>query len=121
MTDKRPTRVIFLDQAKMELEMLNKVVGDQAAKKVKNSEEMRLLKSITQKVVLIKANPLYGNNIPKRLIPHGLDVGNLFRVELTSYWRLLYTLRGNEVEVVAIVLYLIDHKGYDKILGYKSR
>ncbi|MDE1810659.1 MAG: hypothetical protein KGH66_01290 [Candidatus Micrarchaeota archaeon] len=97
------------------------MVGSQASDGVKNSEEIRLLKSINQKVGLIKSNPLYGNNIPKQLIPRGLNVTNLFRVELTGYWRMLYTLRGNEVEVVAIVLYLVDHKEYDKLFGYRKK
>ena len=34
---------------------------------------------------------------------------------------MLYTLKGNEIEVVAIVLYIVDHKEYDGILGYKGR
>lgn len=121
MRENRPTRIIFIDQAKVEFELLNKIVGEQVAKEIKNSEEIRLLKSINQKTELIKLNPLFGDNVPKRLIPKQLNVSSLFRVELTGYWRLLYTLKGNEVEVVAIVLYLVDHKEYNKILGYKDR
>lgn len=121
MNENRPVRVIFVDQAKAELALLNKMIGEQIAKGVKNSEEIRLLKSINQKIGLIKSNPMFGNNMPKHLIPRWLNTTNLFRVELTGYWRMLYTLRGNEIEVVAIVLYLVDHKRYDKIFGYKSR
>ena len=116
----RPTRVVFIGQAKTEMELLNEIAGEQIAKGVQNSEEIRLLKSINQKTELIKSNPLFGNNISKRLIPKQLSVTNLFRIELTGYWRMLYTLKGDEIEVVAIVLYLIDHKKYNKLFGYKN-
>jgi hypothetical protein len=49
-----------------------------------------LLRSIDQKKDLIKANPFYGDNIEKRKIPKiHYDVQNLWRVELTGYWRML--------------------------------
>lgn len=121
MSGKRPVRVIFQDQAKEEIIMLNKVAGDQEAKGVKNSEELRLIKSIRQKADLIKRDPFFGDNMPKGLIPKTLGVTNLFRVELTGYWRMLYTLKGDEIEIVAIVLLLVDHERYNKIFGYKGR
>lgn len=87
---------------------------------VQNSEEIGLLKSINQKTELIRSTQLFGNNIPKRLIPGQLDVTNLFRVELTCYWRTLYALKADGIEVVAIVLYPLDHKEYNKLFGYKD-
>ena len=86
-----------------------------------NSEEMQLLKSIRQKVELLKINPLYGDNIPKKQIPREFKVSNLFRVGLTGYWRMLYSLEGNEVEIIAFVLYIVDHPTYDKMFGYKKK
>lgn len=117
----RIVRVILKDQAKEEFEKLNRLVGEQQAKGTSNSEEMQLLKSIKQKVELLKENPMYGDNIPKHLIPRTLDVSNLFCLDLSGYWRMLYSLEGNQVEVVAFVLYLIDHPTYDKLFGYKKR
>jgi len=67
----------------------------------------------------------YGNPIAKNLIPQEYrdkyGITNLFRVELPSFWRILYTLTEgeNELEVVAFVLGIIDHKGYDRKFGYK--
>jgi len=81
---------------------------------------MQLLKSINNKIQVLKNNPLYGQNIPKKLIPKNLDVDNLFRIELTHFWRMLYTLRTNEVEIVSFVLYIVDHPTYDKIFGYNN-
>lgn len=117
----RSIKVILKDQAKEEYELLLKVVKEQKKKGRTNSDEMQLLKSINNKVAILKCNPVYGQSVPKALIPKVLDVDNLFRVELTSYWRMLYTLRTNEVEIISFVLYILDHPTYDKLFGYKSR
>ena len=121
MTDSRPVKVILKGQAKAEFEQLNHIAGEQQAKGITSSEEMQLLKSIQQKSDLIKQNPMYGNNIPKKQIPKSLDVSNLFRIELTGRWRMLYTLDGNQIEIVAFVLYVMDHPAYDKFFGYKRK
>ena len=46
---------------------------------------------------------------------------NLFRVELPSFWRMLYTLTDGEsqIEIIAFILEVIDHKEYNKKFGYK--
>lgn len=88
---------------------------------MKNSEEMQLLKSIRQKSDIIKFNPTYGEKIPARQIPKNLDVSNLFHVGLSGYWRMLYTLEGNRIEVVAFVLYIVDHPAYDRMFGYTKK
>ena len=43
MKDKRPVRIILKDQAKLEFEELNKIVGEQQAKGITNSEEIQLI------------------------------------------------------------------------------
>ncbi|MEK6981910.1 MAG: hypothetical protein AABX38_03175 [Candidatus Micrarchaeota archaeon] len=121
MNSKRSVRVILKDQARLEFEELNIMVGEQQNKGETNSEEMQLLKSIQQKVEMLKLNPMYGDSIPKQQIPRDLDVSNLFRVGLTNYWRMIYSLEGNQVEVIAFILYIIDHPTYDKMFGYKKR
>ncbi|MFQ5406444.1 MAG: hypothetical protein ACE5DI_04795 [Candidatus Micrarchaeia archaeon] len=121
MTEKRSVRVILKGQAKAEFEELNKIAGKQQAKGVINSEELQLLKAIRQKTKLIKENPMYGDNIPKKLIPKTLDVSNLFRAKLTGYWRMIYSLEGNQVEIIAFVLYIVDHPTYDKLFGYRKK
>ncbi len=85
-----------------------------------------ILKSIDQKIELIKANPHYGDGVPKNLIPKKYilqyGVTNLFRVELPNFWRMLYTLTaGGEIEIIAFILDIIDHKAYDKKFGYKKK
>ena len=118
MKPARGIRVILKDQAKEEYESLLSIAAEQKKKGRNNSEEMQLLKSIENKVAILKYNPAYGQNIPKKLIPKWLDVDNLFRLELTHYWRMLYTIRTNEVEIISFILYIVDHPTYDKIFGY---
>jgi len=121
MSDSRSVIVILKGQAKEEFEKLNHIAGEQQAKGITNSDEIQLLKSIRQKSDLIKQNPMYGNNIPKKQIPKSFGVSVLFRVELTGRWRMLYTLEGNQIEVVAFILYMLDHPTYDKYFGYKKK
>ena len=112
-------RIILLDQADLEFRNLNRIVGEQIADGKENSSEMQLLKSIKQKIEFIRKNPFYGDNIPKKLIPKKYNVRNLWRVELTNYWRMLYTIKGDQIEVICFILNLIDHKTYNKQFGYK--
>jgi hypothetical protein len=118
---KRDVRVILKGNAKLAYEKLNEVIGEQLEKGKENSDEIKLINSIKKKVELLKANPAYGDNIPKKKIPKDWDVDNLWRLELTNYWRMLYTIAGDRVEVICFVLEIIDHPTYDKILGYKGR
>ena len=121
----KPIRVILLDEADSEYKKLNEIVGQQIKEGKENTEEMQLLRSIKQKVAFIKANPFYGDNIPKALIPKEYiikyNTKNLWRVELTNYWRMIYTIKGDQIEVICFILDIIDHKEYDKKFGYKKK
>ena len=121
----KPARVILLDEADAEYKRLNEIAGQQIKEGKENTEEIQLLKSIKQKSEFLKANPFYGNNIPKKLIPQEYilkyNAKNLWRVELTNYWRMLYTIKGDQIEIVCFVLDIIDHKKYNKKFGYKKK
>ena len=118
---KKPVRVILLDEADKEYKKLNEIVGQQKKEKKENTEEMQLLRSINQKRDFIKANPFYGDSIKKKKIPKNYNVKNLWRVELTGYWRMLYTIKGDQIEVLCFILDIIDHKSYNKIFKYKKK
>ncbi len=121
----KPTKVILLDEADSEYKKLNEIVGQQTKEGRENTEEMQLLRSIRQKTKFIKANPFYGDNIGKNLIPKEYatkyNAKNLWRVELTNYWRMLYTIKGDQIEIICFVLDILDHKEYDKKLGYRKK
>ena len=115
----KPVRIFFLDEADVEYKRLNEIVGQHLKEGKENSQEIQLLRSINQKIEFIKANPFYGNNIPKRLIPKEYNVSNLWRVELTNFWRMLYTIKGDQIEIVCFILDILDHNKYNKKFGYK--
>ena len=118
----KPVRIILLDNAELEYKRLNEVVGKQLKEGKENTKEMQLLRSINQKRDLIKANPFYGTNVEKKKIPKThYDFQNLWRVELTGYWRMLYTIKGDEVQIICFILDILNHKDYDKKFGYRKK
>jgi len=118
----KPVKVQFVGNAAEEFEYLNRIVGEEQAKGISNSEHQQLLRSIKQKIELIKANPQYGDAMPKSLVKKsGYPVDNLWVVDLAGYWRMLYTLKGSQVEILCFILEVIDHKRYDKIFGYRKK
>ena len=84
-----------------------------------------MFRSIKQKIDFIKANPFYGDHIKKSLIPREYaikyDTRNLWRAELVNYWRLLYTIKGNQNETTCFVIGIMNHEEYDKLLGYRKK
>ena len=116
---KKSVRVILIDDAKEAFIKLNEIAGLQIRVGKTNSQEMQLIRSIKNKIELLKQNPFYGDNIKKELIPKKYNVPNLWRAELSNFWRMLYTIRGDEIEVICFILQIVDHPTYDKIFGYK--
>ncbi|MEK6915658.1 MAG: hypothetical protein AABW89_03920 [Nanoarchaeota archaeon] len=104
----KPVRVVLLGDADISFRRLNETVGKQIEFGKSNTEEMQLLRSIKQKIEFIKANPFYGDPIAKGLIPKEYTqqyyAKNLFRVELSGFWRMVYTLKGDKIEIVAFIL-----------------
>ena len=118
---KRMVRVVLIDEADSELKRLNEIVGQQAREGKTNTEEMQLLKSIKTKIEFIRANPFYGDNVPKDRIPAEYGSQNMWHVELCNHWRMLYTIKGDLIEVFCFVLDILDHEKYNKKFGYKKR
>jgi len=90
-----------------------------------NKQSRMILKAVNQKIELIKSNIHYGNPIAKTLIPEEYkqkySITNLFRVELPTFWRMLYSLtNNNEIEIIAFVLDIVNHSEYDRKFGYKK-
>ncbi len=109
----KEVRVFLKDQAKEAFIEL---------KKRSDKESKTLSNSIERIFNILKQNPQYGNPIKKELIPKSitnLGIKNIYRVELSNYWRMLYTLEGNKIEILIFVLNIVDHKEYNKLFGYK--
>lgn len=109
-----------------EIKILLKGQGKEAyleLKKRNDSEAIIILKSFERIKEILKNNPQYGDPIKKDLIPKEfikLNINNLYRAELSNYWRMLYTIEGNEISILVFVLKIINHKEYSKLFGYKK-
>ena len=102
---------------------LNTIVGEEKIKGIDSSFHQTLLRSINRVKDLLKQNPFAGDQVPKRQIPKKyikkFDVDNVWRIELADRWRLVYTITGNQIEIITFIMDIFDHKDYDKVFGYK--
>ncbi len=109
-----------------EVRVLLKGQGKEAyleLKKRHDKEAITILNSFNRVKEILKENPQYGDPIEKDKIPNKfkkLGIQNLYRVELSNYWRMLYTIEGTTIEIFLFVLNIIDHKDYNKLFGYKG-
>ena len=124
MSDNRTVRVIFTGNAKEEFDKLNQVIGEEVSARVTNSDNQILFNAIKQKIEFLKNNPQYGIHISQNKIPkeylEKYHVNNLWKANLSGAWRMIYTLRGDKVEILAIILDLLSHPDYDKKFKYKK-
>jgi len=91
-------------------------------KKRVDKEAKSILNSFNRIKEILKENPQFGDPISKKLIPNKikkLGIQNLYRVDLSNYWRMLYTIEGDKIEIFLFVLNIVNHKEYNKLFGYK--
>jgi mRNA-degrading endonuclease RelE of RelBE toxin-antitoxin system len=116
--------VIITGDAKEEFEKLNKLVGEEIAKGITKSDHQILFGSIKQKIEFLKENPQYGTHVQKNRIPSDYivqyEVNNLWKVDLSGAWRMIYTINGSEIEIIALILDILNHKDYEKKFGYRK-
>lgn len=92
-------------------------------KKRKDPESKSIINSFERLKEILKENPQFGDPISKNKIPKKLQrkgIKNLYRAELSNYWRLIYTIEGSKVEILLFVLNIFNHKEYNKLFGYKK-
>ena len=119
----RIARIIFSPEAEQEYQKLVEIIKTEKQKGMGNSDNQKLLKSIDEKIERLKYLPDSGIQIPKKHFPKKYlsvyEINNLWKFNLFNYWRLIYTLRGDTLEVICFVLDLVDHPQYNKIFGYR--
>jgi len=85
----------------------------------------QLLASINNAICNLKLNPYYGDLVPRKYLNKAIvnryGTDKLLRVELVGFWRMLYTIIGDEAKIIAFILEYMDHKEYNKKFGYKRR
>ncbi len=118
-------RVILSEEAIEEYNQLNRMVGEELQRGVTSSVNQSILRSIERVKGWLKDNPFAGEQVQKSKIPpyylNNYDITNLWRIDLSNYWRLIYTIQSSEIEIIDFVLNIVDHKKYDKIFGYKGK
>lgn len=117
-------KVILSEEATEDYNELNRIVGDELQRGVASSVHQSIFRSVERVKGRLKENPFAGEQVQKSLIPEyyvkKYGITNLWRIDLSDYWRLIYAIQSNEVEIIDFVLNIVDHKKYDKIFGYKK-
>ncbi|MFH1010520.1 MAG: hypothetical protein V1784_04715 [bacterium] len=90
-----------------------------------NKFDKQLLKAIEREKGNLLIDMHKGIQIPKDEIPkeyiEAYGVTNLWKINLPDYWRMIYTIVGNEFEIISILLEFMGHKVYDKKFGYRKK
>lgn len=85
-------------------------------------EDRKLYCFIQRAIADLKTNPGCGVKIPRRLWPKeyvlNFSINNLRKYDLPNGWRLVYTITGDGVRIVSIILEWFDHKGYERRFRY---
>lgn len=85
-------------------------------------EDKQLYSFINRAIDEFKKNPDCGTRIQKDLWPkeyiQKYNINNLRKYDLPNGWRLVYTLKANEVEILSIILEWFDHKKYEQKFKY---
>lgn len=70
----------------------------------------------------LKKNPTCGIKIPRDRWPKGYikkyGITNLWKYDLPNAWRLIYTIAGDKIQIMAILLEWMSHKDYNRRFNY---
>jgi len=90
--------------------------------KLKDSD-IQLFNQLNKAFENIEENAFCGIQIPKRLIPKEYEkkfgkLTNLWKYNLPDAWRLIYTIKNNQIDILSIILEWLDHKEYERRFNY---
>jgi Txe/YoeB family toxin of Txe-Axe toxin-antitoxin module len=95
---------------------------------LKNSktEDRKLYDFIYRALEDVEKDAFCGMQIQKKLMPKEYErkygkIDNLWKYNLPNAWRLIYTVKGEGIFILGIVLEWLDHKNYERRFGYKCR
>ena len=76
----------------------------------------------------LASDPQWGEYVSPKQVPNKRTLqkwerrvgpmANLYKLELPRAWRALYTTKSRGSERVVMVLEVVDHKEYDRLMGY---
>ena len=120
----KPVTVKVTGDAKEAYEQLDNLTKQERTKGISGSHNQTLFNSINKKIELLKQNPQHGVHIPKNRIPGDYilryEVNNLWKINLAGAFRMVYTIRGSEVEIISLILDILNHRSYEKKFKYKK-
>lgn len=91
--------------------------------KTATTEDKRLYDSLVGAFKELEKDAFSGIQIQKSLIPKEYvrkfgKLDNLWKYNLPDGWRLLYTIKRDNVVILSIVLEWLDHKNYERRFKY---
>src|SRR3989344_8946156 len=88
--------------------MSNKLKEEYESLQEGKFEDKELFKYITRAIEDLKQAPFRNPRIPEDLIPQKYiqeyEIKSLWKYDLPDGWRLMYTITGNEVRIVSVIL-----------------
>ena len=100
------------------------VFGDKKLQKeFEKIADKQLIKQLEKARKNLEENPFCGIQVPKKLIPKEYfqrygKLDNLWKYNLPDAWRLVYTIKNNNIELLSILLEWMDHKEYERRFKY---
>ena|SRR3989338_7083004 len=90
----KEVKVVLSANATEQFNELNRIVGEELQRGVTSSVHQSILRSIERVKGWLKDNPFVGDQVKKGQIPdcyiNDSGVSNLWRIDLSNYWRLIY-------------------------------
>ncbi|MBU3905355.1 MAG: type II toxin-antitoxin system YoeB family toxin [Nanoarchaeota archaeon] len=91
--------------------------------KQSKNEDKKLYDFIYRAINELEKDPFTGLHISKKLMPKlyvkKYNAQNLWKYDLPNGWRLIYTIKRNEILIVSVILEWFNHKNYERRFGYK--
>ena len=106
----KPIHVVFANR---------KIESEFESLKEGKFEDKNLYKFITKAIHGLKQNPACGIKIPKKLWPKEYaSIDNLWKYDMPNGWRLIYTIKTEEIMILNVILEWFDHKEYERRFKY---
>jgi len=84
--------------------------------------DKQLYKNIDEAIQNLKKNPSSGTKIPKKVWPkkyiQEFKITNLWKYDLPQGWRLIYTIKTDEIMILDVILEWFSHKEYERRFKY---
>jgi len=85
-------------------------------------EDKQLYNFLNRAIDDLKQNPVCGIRIPKKLWPkeyiRKYFISNLWKYNLPNAWRLIYTIKEDEISILSVILEWMKHKEYERVFKY---